>query len=95
MNSPHDGDQLRFSLDWGKEPWEGRSPRSLTKVAILLFLRPEPPGHEVFFDPEQYDLWPDDVATQKDGAPSVLGAPLLVDLKRSRRGRRLLIREDF
>jgi len=25
--------QLVLELDWGSEPWEGRTPRSLTKVA--------------------------------------------------------------
>jgi len=27
------GEQLTLALDWGKEPWQGRTPRSLTKVA--------------------------------------------------------------
>ena len=25
--------QYSLALDWGKEPWQGRTPRSLTKVA--------------------------------------------------------------
>jgi len=30
------GDQLEFDLDWGKEPWQGRSPRSLSKGACVV-----------------------------------------------------------
>ena len=30
---PH-GDQLSLDLDWGKEPWQGQSPRSLTKALV-------------------------------------------------------------
>ncbi len=26
-------EQLQLALDWGKEPWEGRAPRSLTRIA--------------------------------------------------------------
>ncbi len=26
------GDQLELALGWGQTPWEGRTPRSLTKV---------------------------------------------------------------
>ena len=40
---PPDGDQLVLALDWGSEPWEGRSPRGLTKGFIPLFLRQAPP----------------------------------------------------
>ena len=29
---PHH-EQLEVELDWGKTPWQGRSPRSLTRVA--------------------------------------------------------------
>jgi len=28
--------QLVFELDWGKEPWEGRSPRSLTRGSCVV-----------------------------------------------------------
>ncbi len=91
---PHDGDQLRLELDWGSEPWEGRSPRALTKVALSLFLRQKPPRHEVYVDPEQLEFWPVDEATQKEGPRATPGAPLLVSLKRTRRGRRLLWQED-
>ena len=33
MNSSRVGEQLLLALDWGKEPWQGRTPRSLTKIA--------------------------------------------------------------
>ncbi len=44
----HIGEQLELKLSgiglaW-REPWEGRSPRELTKVAALIRLRPRPPG---------------------------------------------------
>jgi len=87
------GDQLWL---WDGEPWEGVAPRALTAVAFGLFLRQKPPRHEVFFDPEQLELWPVDGATQREGSRRVSpGAPLLVDLKRTRKGRRLLIREVY
>jgi len=30
------GEQLELALDWGKEPWSGRTPRSLTKGACVV-----------------------------------------------------------
>ena len=32
MDDSTDKRQLLLQLDWGVEPWEGRTPRSLTKV---------------------------------------------------------------
>ncbi len=82
-----DGDQLELDLFRGI-PWAGVSPRVLTRRFIPLFLRQKPPCHEVFFDPEQLELFPRDQATQRKGPPrNAGGAPLLVDLKRTRRGR--------
>ena len=92
---PRDGDQLELDLFPGV-PWNGRSPRALTRCRNGLYLRPEPPGHEVFFDPEQLELWQADRPHRKRGPRRrAAGAPLLVDLKRTRRGRRAsFYRED-
>jgi len=81
MGFLRDGDQLRLELDWGCEPWEGRTPRSLTSARKALFLRPEPHRHEVFFDPEQLELWPLDRATQREEPPPFFraGASLLLE----------------
>ena len=73
-----DGDQLLLELDWGREPWQGRSPRLLTKAGLALFSRQKPPCHEVFFDPEQLEFWPVDGATLREGPPPIrVGAPLV------------------
>ncbi len=54
---PRVSDQLRLELFKGV-PWDGKSPRVLTKGGKALFLRQKPPSHEVFVDPEQLELWP-------------------------------------
>ena len=84
MNS----EQLELDLFPG-EPWNGRSPRGLTKVQIGLFLGPEPPGHEVYLDPEQLSLFDTSQGghTEKRRRPAV-GAPSLLPLQGPRRGRR-------
>ena len=86
---PRDGDQLRLDLFQG-EPWDGRSPRYLTRARNALFLRQKPPPHEVrTTDPLQYDLWPAERGEMKRNAPSGHvrdGAPLLFARKRPRRG---------
>jgi len=53
--------QLRLPLAWA-EPWDGLSPRVLTKGFIPLFSRQKPPRHEVYLDPDQLDLWPEAVS---------------------------------
>ncbi len=55
---PHDGDPAQLELNlFPGEPWGGRSPRALTKGSNALFLRPEPPSHEVgYADPDQLEL---------------------------------------
>ena len=59
-------------------PWRGRSPRSLTKVRIALFLRREPQNDDGFFvDPDQYDLF----RAAIQGRPRYGGAPLLFPLR--------------
>ncbi len=65
--------ELPFS-EWRREPWAGKSPRTLTKGFIPLFLRREPQKDGRFFvDPNQVDMW---LAARK--APwKYQGAPLL------------------
>ena len=76
---PPDGDQLKLGL-WRDQPWDGLSPRALTRGYSFLFLRQKPPRHEVFFDPEQLEFWPVDRATQMEEPPPFLaGAPLLLE----------------
>ena len=33
VSNSHDSDQLELALEWGRQPWAGASPRSLTRVA--------------------------------------------------------------
>jgi len=71
--------QLELGL-WKDLPWAGKSPRALTRGYSFLFLRPEPPRHEVFFDPEQLELWPIDLATKREEPPGFSrGASLLLE----------------
>jgi len=74
-----DGDQLRLDLYRGT-PWDGISPRGLTRSRKVLFLRQEPPCHEVYKDILQIEMWPEGVATQKQTRPRYAGAPLLLPL---------------
>ena len=60
-----EGDQFELRLFPG-EPWEGRSPRSLTRGWKALFLKPEAPSHELRTDELQLDLfWPPKKAVQE------------------------------
>ncbi len=60
-------------------PWEGRSPRLLTKASKALFLRREPQKDDCFFvDPDQYDLFLAAIM----GRPRYGGAPSLLPLPR-------------
>ena len=71
--------QLELSLSMERLPWEGKSPRSLTRGAIALFLRREPQKDDRFFvDPDQYDLF----LAAITGRPRYGGAPTLVPLPR-------------
>ena len=67
--------QLDLLEDVVALPWNGRSPRSLTRAAKASFLRREPQKDERFFvDPEQYDMF----RRRKRKAPPLRGgAPLL------------------
>ena len=59
-------------------PWGGRSPRALTRVNNLLFLRRKPQKDDRFFvDPFQIDMFPAAITN----APRIYrGAPLLVEV---------------
>ncbi len=60
-------------------PWEGRSPRLLTRASKALFSRREPQKDDRFFvDPDQYDLF---LAAIR-GRPRYGGAPSLLPLAR-------------
>ncbi len=85
---PRDGEQLRLDLFAG-EPWDGRTPRGLTRVQILLFSRQEPPSHGVYLDPAQLDFWlRSSKATKRKKAPAKqAGASSLLPLKKGRRSR--------
>ncbi len=81
-SSHRDCDQLELGL-WKDQPWAGKSPRSLTRAFIPLFLRQKPPSHEVFFDPEQLELWPiDRPHREKSPRRAAAGASLLLEPKR-------------
>ena len=63
-------------------PWEGVSPRELTKGRSSLFFRREPQNDDGFFvDPEQYDLFHAAI----EGRYRYGGAPLLLPLPARRR----------
>ncbi len=67
--------ELPFS-EWQGEPWAGRSPRTLTRGYLGLFLRREPEQHASFFvDPNQIDMWPaaENVPWVYQGAPLLKG----------------------
>jgi len=93
MSGEHlrDGDQLRLDL-FPEVPWDGRSPRGLTRSKKGLYLKPElprPRGDGGSSD-DQLELWPIDGPHGERAPPTsftVGGAPLLVDVRRPRRGR--------
>jgi len=61
-------------------PWDGRSPRSLTRSAKALFLRREPQKASDTVDGEQLLIWP--VSAKR--APRLRGAPLLLEASEGR-----------
>jgi len=74
--------QLEFVLDDVRLnlPWNGRSPRGLTKAAQALFLsQAAQKSVSEFVDPEQGDLW-------KKAAPEYSGAATLLPLNRREHG---------
>ena len=81
MDLSRDSDQLSFegeewlALGVGHSlPWEGRSPRALTKGYERFTLKAQAAKSvSDFVDPEQYDLW----LTMKKAPWKYQGAPLL------------------
>ena len=69
--------QMDLFVDVEALPWYGRSPRSLTRASLALFLRREPQKDERFFvDPDQLSFgWPVKKAPWK-----YQGAPLLQEV---------------
>ena len=50
-------EQLELGL-YVDEPWEGRSPRGLTRGHLGIILKPEAAKHERYFvDPDQLDMF--------------------------------------
>ncbi len=89
-----DGSQFELDLFPGC-PWDGRSVRGLTRVGKGLFLRQEPPGHEVERDLTQLSLWPAAGRPHGYQGPDPAdGAPLLVGVNRNRVARRLRLRSQ-
>ncbi len=70
--------KLSEQLDLGlfhNEPWEGRSPRGLTRGHMGLIFKPQGAEHERFFDPEQLELWPIRRSTGRKNAELSFEAP--------------------
>ena len=59
-------------------PWGGQSPRSLTRVAILLSSQRERAGDVQYVDPAQYDLFDRGAGQAHKRSFIYEGAPLLV-----------------
>ena len=59
-------------------PWQGQSPRDLTKARKALFLeQARQKDDRLVVDPNQLDLWP----SAKKAPRIYRGAPLLLDLE--------------
>jgi len=70
--------QLDLFEDVVDLPWYGRSPRTLTRSAMALFLRPEPQKDaRLAPDPFQYEIWP----VGKKAPRKYRGAPLLKEVE--------------
>jgi len=78
MNLTSDGDQLELDLFRGV-PWNGHSPRGLTRGHLAVILKARAEGSvSVFVDREQLLLWPElEVKARRHASPS---APLLLPL---------------
>jgi len=84
---PREGDQFALDLFPGV-PWDGRSPRGLTRARSALSLKRERQGHGVHLDPAQLDFFRrQSQATKRKRPPPAEGASLLLPLKKGRRSR--------
>jgi len=83
---PRDGEQLKLGLFRGV-PWDGQTPRSLTRVGSGLFLRRKPPkAVRSVEDLEQLEFWPVDGPSRKKSPGLRPGASLLLEPGLTRRG---------
>ena len=61
MKAGEAGEQLELALDWGREPWGGRSPRALTRGSCVVDKSdvgcPSREAHRSGVDPAQYTLY--------------------------------------
>ncbi len=80
MSDSRVGEQLTLGLYKGV-PWDGRSPRVLTRgrLGLIFKTRVVPPRGFPEMDPRQLSLWPEE-PTLKEGPPRYVGAPLLMPL---------------
>jgi len=64
------------------EPWDGASPRVLTRGHLARILQPQgAKARAIYLDPLQYELWPPVVrARGSSRAPSSVGAETLLPL---------------
>ena len=46
-------EQLQLDLDWGREPWQGISPRYLTRAPLKRTLSKPATVDEIYMDPAQ------------------------------------------
>ncbi len=76
----HDSDQLELDLFPG-EPWQGRSPRALTRVGVGFIFKPEGVEAREFFDTADQLLFSLLEAPRPNGEkpPQYEGAPLLLE----------------
>ena len=82
--------EVQLSLDlFPGVPWDGRSPRVLTKGHLgLIFTALAPKARAISLDPRQLEFWPPEEKAPRRGAPSaptLLPLPYEVGLSHSRR----------
>ncbi len=76
-------EQLELQL-FPRDPWNGVSPRALTKVGLSAIFKPQAQEHKRFFvDPDQLGL---ELAGEKAPRARSRGAPLLIPIKGVNRG---------
>jgi len=59
-------EQLSLDLDWGREPWNGVSPRYLTSVDNSLRLSEPATVDDEFTDPAQLRFWVPQILQQEN-----------------------------
>jgi len=71
-------EQLELGL-FPRVPWEGRSPRALTRAGSGFILKTKVVVGDVFFDRDQLWLPGMEPPAQREGPRLYTGAPLLLD----------------